>query len=143
MEQCALVSDMLRNLSQPEKRDFAILHRNRPTPAEAYLWGFLRKERAKVKFRRQSVIRGYIADFYCPKVHLVVEVDGASHDCRKEYDANRDQVFARLGIVTLRFTNQEVLEQCGRVVEEIRQVAQNRLLAGIKPFHGPLPLEKK
>jgi len=48
------------------------------TPQEQHLWfGFLRSY--PVRFKRQAVIYHYIADFYCDKAKLVIEVDGAQH----------------------------------------------------------------
>ena len=35
------------------------------------------------------IIRYYIADFYVPKVHLIIEVDGKFHDDQKQHDKNR------------------------------------------------------
>jgi very-short-patch-repair endonuclease len=50
--------------------------RREMTPAEKLLWNELRANKLGVHFRRQQVIAGFIVDFYCHKVGLVVEVDG-------------------------------------------------------------------
>ena len=51
------------------------------TPTETVLWGCLRGNRlAGLKFRRQQIIDGFIADFYCHAAALVVEVDGPIHN---------------------------------------------------------------
>jgi very-short-patch-repair endonuclease len=47
---------------------------------EGLLWRELRKRPGRFKFRRQHPVGRYIADFYCPAVKLIVEVDGLSHD---------------------------------------------------------------
>ena len=48
------------------------------TREEKHLWyDFLRD--FPVRFVRQKVIGHYIADFYCAKARLVVEVDGGHH----------------------------------------------------------------
>ncbi|HET9135926.1 MAG TPA: DUF559 domain-containing protein, partial [Candidatus Kapabacteria bacterium] len=55
--------------------------RNSPTRAESEMWHGLRSNRAGgYKFRRQHSLGSFIADFYCPSVKLVVEIDGATHD---------------------------------------------------------------
>lgn len=61
----------------------------------------------------------YIADFYCVKLKLIIEVDGPIHNFKKEYDTNRDLVMKQLGLVVLRFTNDELLKQIDVVVEKI------------------------
>ena len=44
------------------------------------MWKILRKFRhSELPFRRQHPIEFYIADFYCHKLRLVIEVDGEIH----------------------------------------------------------------
>ena len=43
-------------------------------------------------FWNQHVIRGWIANFYCPAARLVIELDGSSHHDREAQDQLRDQV---------------------------------------------------
>jgi very-short-patch-repair endonuclease len=78
-------------------------------PEERMLWSALRRNAiANLHFRRQQVIAGFIADFYCAAARLVVEIDGGSHLMRKEYDSRRDKVFSELGIRTLRLSSESV-----------------------------------
>lgn len=52
--------------------------RREMTPQERKLWYlFLRKY--PVKFYKQRIIASFIADFYCPKARLVIELDGSQH----------------------------------------------------------------
>ncbi len=67
----------------------------------------------------------YIADFYCVKLKLVIEVDGLIHNFKKEYDANRGLVMKQLGIIVLRFTNDEVATQIDVVMEKIAATVLN------------------
>ena len=47
------------------------------TPAEQALWKLLRDRRLQgIKFRRQSPLGIFVADFYCPELKLVIELDG-------------------------------------------------------------------
>ena len=62
------------------------------TKEERHLWyDFLRNY--PVRFYRQKVIGTYIADFYCAKAALIVELDGSQHFTQEgtEYDARRTQ----------------------------------------------------
>jgi len=54
--------------------------RNNSTQAETFLWGYLKNSQFEGrKFRRQTSIKNYIVDFYCPQEKLVIELDGDYH----------------------------------------------------------------
>ena len=65
--------------------------RRNATPQEKHLWyDFLSKY--KVRFQRQKAIGDFIADFYCHKARLVVEIDGSQHytpEGRKKMNSER------------------------------------------------------
>lgn len=94
------------------------------TLEEELLWGKIRKDQLGVRFRRQYGIGEYIVDFYCPKLRLVIEIDGGQHYNQKglEYDHVRKEYMKELGIKTLRFSNVEVRDDIESVVEEIKKV---------------------
>jgi len=82
------------------------------TDAEIKLWCELKSRRFyNYKFRRQYGIGSYIVDFYCPKLKLVIELDGDQHLEPKNiiYDQKRTKYFNSLGIKVMRFFNNEVL----------------------------------
>lgn len=56
------------------------------------------------------MVLGWIADFWCPAVKLVVEVDGGYHATpeRKAIDEKRDASMACYGIRVVRITNEHV-----------------------------------
>jgi very-short-patch-repair endonuclease len=90
------------------------------TPEEALLWEHLRGSRLQgLHFRRQQVIDGYIADFYCHAAAVLVEVDGGVHAERAEYDAARNEILWGRGFRTLRIRNEEVREDLGGVLAKI------------------------
>ena len=95
--------------------------RSAPTYSERALWSSLRRIGVGAKFRRQESIGAYVVDFYCPELRLAVEVDGASHVGRDEYDRQRDEDLAAFGVTTLRFSDTEVLYASDRVVATIRE----------------------
>lgn len=104
-----------------------MLRRN-PTRPERVLWGILRRKPLGIRFERQVVVRGYIADFWCSTYGLVVEVDGPTHAKRVEYDKRRDAALAALGITTLRFSNEEVLCKTLWIREQICGFLEREIL---------------
>ncbi len=102
------------------KRELARELRRRMTPAETRLWARLRRgQLGGLHFRRQQIIDGYIADFYCHAAGLVVEVDGPIHASDREWDAERDQALAKRGLRVLRVTNDDVTERVEWVLARI------------------------
>ncbi len=92
------------------------------TDAERLLWSKLRMRQIHdLIFYRQKPIGEYIADFYCPKAKLVIEVDGGQHFSKEhvEYDRLRDAYMAGVGLKVLRFKNVEVLGNIEGVLESI------------------------
>ena len=52
--------------------------RKNSTPQENHLWyDFL--STYEIRFQRQKAIDNFIADFYCHKAKLVIEIDGSQH----------------------------------------------------------------
>ena len=91
------------------------------TPAEKILWQELRANKLGLHFRRQQIIEGFIVDFYCHKVSLVIEVDGDIHDLQREEDTRREKALSALGLRVIRFKNDEVARDLSGVVERIKQ----------------------
>ena len=84
--------------------------RTNATPAERKLWyEFL--SGLPQKFSRQKPLGRYVADFYCSRLRLVIEVDGDSHftEGGASYDLARTAELQSQGIRVLRFTNPEVM----------------------------------
>jgi very-short-patch-repair endonuclease len=94
------------------------LRRNQ-TDAERLLWGRLRDRRlAGAKFRRQTPIAGFIADFVCEDAKVIVEVDGSQH-AESEKDAARTAVLEAAGYSLQRFWNNDVMTNMDAVLERI------------------------
>ena len=91
------------------------------TEAELRLWQAIRGCKLGVKFRRQHPIGRFIADFYCHKRRLVIEVDGEYHfhEDQLNYDAGRSDEFSQLVLTTMRFTNDEVMKNLSAVLSKI------------------------
>jgi very-short-patch-repair endonuclease len=104
--------------------------RKEPTPSEARLFEAVRDGQLGVSFRRQVPALGrYIVDLLVPELRLVVEVDGACHDGRRNADARRDRALARAGYIVLRLEAELVMSDVAaitaRVRETIAQLMQN------------------
>jgi very-short-patch-repair endonuclease len=85
--------------------------RTNATPAERKLWyEFL--SGLPQKFSRQKPLGRYVADFYCSRLRLVIEVDGDSHftEGAERYDGLRTADLQARGLRVLRFTNAEVMQ---------------------------------
>ena len=101
--------------------------RKNPTKEESLLWNcFLRKY--PLQFRRQYVIGNYIADFYCHKAKLVIELDGSGHyePEKMQKDKVRTEYLESLGVMVLRITNLEVKRYFDAVCEKIDLEVQQR-----------------
>ena len=95
--------------------------RNKLTPAEQVFWLILKEQFPKYKFRRQHPISIYIADFYCHKLKLVIEIDGSVHNSEesKLNDKKRQQDLENLNLIVIRFTNDQVKNEIESVIEMI------------------------
>jgi len=96
--------------------------RHNLTRAEAILWNHLKqKQICGQRFLKQYSIESFIVDFYCPKLRLVIEVDGETHltDKELEYDKIRQDKIEKLNIIFLRFTNGDVYNGLDLVLEKI------------------------
>ena len=116
-----------------EKLSVARSMRAEATAAEAVLWSALRGRRlAGWKFRRQHVVAGYIVDFDCPELRLVLEVDGAVHQARVVEDRRRDEALARLGTHVLRLSNAQVLERLDDALMRTSLVCESISLTAVQ-----------
>lgn len=96
--------------------------RNRMTHAEELLWNHLKTNKWNLKFRRQHPVSLYVADFYCHKLKLVIEIDGSIHENEdvKRNDIERETNLKSLGLYILRFNNNEVITKLETVLEKIK-----------------------
>ena len=102
--------------------------RKNMTKQEKRLWyDFLRHY--AIKFYKQRIIDDFIADFYCHKARLVIEIDGSHHfdDKGKIYDRERTKIIGHYGIIVIRFSNREVDEDFETVCCKIDKIVKSRL----------------
>ena len=97
--------------------------RRNETIAEKLLWEKLRNNQLEgLKFRRQHPVNIYIADFYCHKFKLIIELDGKYHEEKEQKikDQERDEVLKLNGLNILRFKNEEVEKNIDNVLIKIK-----------------------
>ena len=83
--------------------------RKNATPQENHLWyDFLAKY--EVRFQRQKVIDNFIADFYCHKAKLIIEIDGSQHYTKegRRNDEFRTEILEGYDLKVIRFTNLQI-----------------------------------
>ena len=110
--------------------------RNKQTEAEQFLWDYLKYvDIPGIRFKRQHPILYFIADFYCHKAKLVIEIDGGYHNIPKQYlyDQNRDSELEELGLNVIRFTNKQVLFDIENTLRTIKEEIQKRTSNNPKP----------
>jgi very-short-patch-repair endonuclease len=106
----------------PKLKENARALRSGMTDCEQRLWLKLRRKQVLgVQFYRQKPIGDYIADFYAPKAHLVVEVDGSQHlePAQIDHDRGRTAFLESQGLRVLRFDNRQILQELDSVMEAI------------------------
>ena len=104
----------------------ARINRKKETESEKILWNkLLRRKQLGYKFVRQKPIYRFIADFYCSELCLVIEVDGGSHNKKKDNDELRDKYFKAFGITTIRVSDKDVIENIDMVEKEIKEFINN------------------
>ena len=107
---------------------FAKSLRKNATPQENHLWyDFLHSYRPR--FQRQKTIGQFIADFYCEKAKLVIELDGSQHFTPEgiTHDEARTAAIETCGVTVLRFTNHEIDSAFKAVCTKIEAVVHKRL----------------
>ncbi len=111
---------------------FAKELRKNMTKEERHLWYDFLKD-YPIKFLRQKVLGKYIADFYCAKANLVIELDGSQHyeDEGKENDKKRTDYLKQFGIKVIRISNLDVLRNfegvCIYIDNQVKKQSLSRI----------------
>ncbi len=103
-------------------KEYAVKMRKNMTDEEKKVRFQILKGRVP-KFHRQRIIGNYIVDFFCPKLKLIIEIDGYQHfyEESKEYVNKRTEYLEKPGFYVLRFENTEV----DKNIEEVRYIINN------------------
>jgi len=72
--------------------------------------------------RRQHPIGDYIADFYCHKAKLIIELDGKYHESQsqRKMDNIKDEILEEFGLRILHFSDEEVINDIASVISQIK-----------------------
>ena len=115
--------------------EFARNQRANPTPAEKEFWEKVRKKSFHgFKFYRQFPIkyklisnhnRYFIADFYCHRNRLIIELDGGIHNNRQGYDLDRSDILISLGYNIIRFKNEDVFFRWAVIENKLLDILKN------------------
>ena len=102
--------------------------RRNMTDQEKHLWYDYLKN-YPVKIYKQRIIDNYIADFYCHKARLVIEIDGSGHytEDGKNYDKYRSARLEGYGLKVIRFSNRDIEEKFEGVCFLIDKTIKERI----------------
>ncbi len=93
------------------------------------MWKRLRNRQLDgLKFRRQTPVGPYTADFYCEQYKLVVEIDGGQHrmDHIVAADAERDRYLLARGYVVCRIPHLIAIQETDTALAMIRATIGQR-----------------
>ena len=108
--------------------------RKEATPQENHVWyDFL--SRYEIRFQRQKMIDYFIADFYCHKAKLIVEIDGSQHYTKegRQKDEFRTEILEGYDLKVIRITNHQINTNFRGVCEYIDSVVKASLREGGGP----------
>lgn len=132
----------IENLSHEELLEEAKKRRREPTKAETKLWKFLRsKKMYGFVFRRQSVCKNFIFDFYCRTLKLVIDIDYSVGNLLNAYYEDRDEKLRSLGYHVLRFKNDQILDGYKRVIRMIDDNVE-KIWESKKTFHEDISISQ-
>ena len=105
--------------------------RKNATKQENHLWyDFPRNY--EIKFQRQRTIDNFIADFYCQKANLIIEIDGSQHYSIEgiQKDNFRTEKLKQYGLTVIRFTNEQIdynfYEVCEFIDETVKSIIRSQ-----------------
>ena len=111
----------------PRLKQIARTLRNNMTLAEILFWQQIKnKQLLGYDFHRQKPIGEYVVDFYCPKLKLVIKIDGDSHEGREEADKIRQEQIETLGLTIIRFQDSDIKNNIEGVLEQIQEWIESK-----------------
>ena len=114
--------------------------RHNMTRQEKHLWyDFLKNY--PIKIYKQRIIDNFIADFYCHKAHLVIELDGSGHYTNEGVlrDETRTAILKQYGLFVLRFSNKDVDDNFEGVCSIIDKTIKDRITPSQSPIGDSSP----
>ncbi len=109
--------------------------RKAQTKAESRAWWLLRNRSIEgFKFRRQHAIGAFFADFCCPELKLIIELEGSVHSQPSvaKADTNRDEFLKREGYFVGHFPNGMVLQAPEEFVGKVKRLCEELQLRKVE-----------
>ena len=95
--------------------------RKAASPAEKKLLRALKENFPAAKFRHQTPVGPFYADFFSFSEQLIIEVDGESHGTTKEQDTARTRYIEAQGYRVIRFWNNEISDNLEGVINAVSE----------------------
>ena len=102
--------------------------RKNMTSHERKLW-YMFLNKYPVRFQRQKPIGNYIADFYCAKAKLIIELDGSGHYLPNQVlkDRIRTECLEEMDLTVIRIDNRDIDNNFNNICEYIDSVVKKSL----------------
>ena len=99
------------------------------------IWDIDFLSKYEIRFQRQKAIDNFIADFYCHKAKLIIEIDGAQHYTEegRQKDEFRTEILEVYDLKVIRFTNRQSNTNFSGVCEYIDSAVKASLREGGGP----------
>ena len=93
------------------------------------------QKKYEIRFQRQKAIDNFIADFYCHKAKLIIEIDGSQHYTEegRQKDEFRTEILEGYDLKVIRFTNRQINTNFHGVREHIDAAVKASLREGGGP----------
>ena len=91
---------------------------------------FLRQHPIFYTYREKE--KYFIADFYCRRIKLIIEIDGGIHKQQIDYDQIRSELLAiQHDLRVIRFTNEEIQKYINSVLKRLQKFVINKWSSSI------------
>lgn len=130
------VAEVMTKLYNKRKfKEFRSELRSRMTKSEALLWKYIKNDSLGFRFRRQHGIGNYIVDFYCPKLKLVIEVDGLTHAEEEvfEKDQRKERFILENNMVLKRYSSDQIFNDLDNTLMDIENICKEIVAASATP----------
>ncbi len=88
------------------------------TAEEKQIWNYIKDRKLyNLKFKKQTEIGKYTANFYCPEIEFMIEIDNGKHTIK--YEKTRTEYLQSVGIIDLRFTSSEIKSNLNEILQRI------------------------
>jgi very-short-patch-repair endonuclease len=102
------------------------------------MWKHLRnRQLLGLKFKRQTPVGPYFADFLCEDMQVILEIDGGQHNDNAK-DEHRSAFLRAQGYDVLRFWNNDVLSNADGVLKSLT-LTLSRRERGLRASGGETP----